>query len=486
MKRALAVAAVLGAAVVVSRAPLATQLLWQWDSVLYARALEDGFHVDHVLRDSRPHPPGYVFYVALAGLFRAALRDSNASLVAVSILASAIAAILVFVFARRFAGDGRATVAAAGFAFSPLVWFYGEVAYPYTTLAALAIALAMLFWIARERSDRSRVLASLLFGVAAGFRQDALLLFGPLWLWTIWRGSARARLASGAAVVLGSLAWAVPTVALSGGPAEYLESLGRQTAGVAASYSVALNGLAALGYNAAFTLDALVWGLAGCGALLVALAAAHAAVRLRDRRTRIVLGERHAFFALWIVPPLGFYLAVHIGEWGYVLSVLPACYVLAALLLPRGRSSLRLAATALVVSGAVLFLYAPGSHFSYLAQREHDRVVAAKVAFIRANFDGRATVVLAREDYLHVRYYLTEYTAWYHDPDPYAPRLRVNRRMPRTASAVVLFSATLQPMRQQEVKALAVGDGVTLRYLPVDPDGVVEFSGTRFGVREPR
>src|SRR2546423_1475697 len=48
--------------VLASRLPFVTNDLWAWDSVLYARALEQGFHVGFHLADQRPQAPGYLFY----------------------------------------------------------------------------------------------------------------------------------------------------------------------------------------------------------------------------------------------------------------------------------------------------------------------------------------------------------------------------------------------------------------------------------------
>ena len=61
-----AIAAALAALVLVARVAFAAQTLWAWDSVLYARALEQGFHVGVDLAEQRPHPPGYLFYLAIS------------------------------------------------------------------------------------------------------------------------------------------------------------------------------------------------------------------------------------------------------------------------------------------------------------------------------------------------------------------------------------------------------------------------------------
>lgn len=50
----------------------------------------------------------------------------------------------------------------------------------------------------------------------------------------------------------------------------------------------------------------------------------------------------------------------------------------------------------------------------------------------------------------------------------------------------MLFGKGPQPMRPKEVRVVEVAQGVSLGYVAMDPDGVVEFSGTRFGVPEPR
>src|SRR5687768_14272296 len=105
-----AVALMLALVVVASRVPFASHTLWAWDSVLYARALENGFHVGIDLADQRPHPPGYLFYVAAAAALRAFTRDSNAALVIISIFASALTAAAVYLLCRRYVDRALAIV----------------------------------------------------------------------------------------------------------------------------------------------------------------------------------------------------------------------------------------------------------------------------------------------------------------------------------------------------------------------------------------
>src|SRR5207249_1470709 len=82
--------------------------------------------------------------------------------------------------------------------------------------------------------------------------------------------------------------------------------------------------------------------------------------------------------------------------------------------------------------------------------RAHDRELASRVAYVRGQLDPRHIAVLAREDYLLIRYYLPEYSALFHDPAPYvsAPR---HKRVGQMA-ALVVFTKGLAPGRGTERK----------------------------------
>ena len=482
MTRPLLAAGALGAATLITRIPFLSQHLWAWDSALYARALEQGFHVDYALATQRPHPPGYFFYVATASFVRDIVGDSNLALVLVSAVASALAVAALYLIARRFAGDRIAAVGAIGFACAPLVWEYSEIAYPYTTLAFLSIVIAFAFWDARGRGNLQAIAASLLFGLAAGFRQDLLLLLAPLWVWMLWPLSRHWRVAAAAAVALGTLAWFVPSAMASGGVERYVVSILRQADYVRDTYSVQDEGLAALGTNLGTTAYALAWGL---GPFVVPIIAA-LVTPIRSRKVH--LDEHARFLALWAGPAIAFYVLVHIGEWGYVLSVLPPLYVVAArsseiLVAASARwigGPARLVAPALVVLAALIFLVTPAP-FSASAITRHDDEMAARVDYVRQHYPAATTLILAREDYLQVRYYLPEYRVWFHDPDPYHPA--VQRRHAKNVAAIIVFTPGLVPDRGLAAQTIVCRRDVELVYLPVEPDSVVEFYGPVYTVR---
>lgn len=483
-------AAALFLAVVVSRLPFATTRLWAWDSVLYSRALEQGFRVAADPSLSRPHPPGYIWYVGAASLARDVLGDSNAALVLVSIVAGAATAALLWLVASRYVRAPIALVVALAFAASPMVWAYSEIAYPYTLLALLSLGFGSLFL---ER--RRPLLASLAFGVLSGARQDILLLLAPLWIWSVWRLGARRAAICAAVVALGTLSWSIPSAVLSGGPLAYLDAVLHQTAKVTTAYSVPANGLHALVYNLGLTFEALGWAL---GLMAVPLVAGLAPVLVRGARARSLrLGGTASGLLVWTIPALAFYGVVHIGEWGYVLSVLPALFLVSALLLDRALASASsprwaLAGALAVALPAALFLAGDGAYqavvgdaeFSSAGLARHDLALTARIAYVKATFPSRSTLILARDDYLLVRYYLPDYRAMYWDPDPYGRTTSKRHRAMRTTN-VLVFTAGLQPARAGEIRRIPVATGVDLAYASLDRGYVLELDGERYVVREP-
>ncbi|MEA2660528.1 MAG: hypothetical protein QOH08_100 [Chloroflexota bacterium] len=400
------VALLVGVLTALSRLPFMAARLWEWDSVLYARALEQGFHVDDVLPGMRPHPPGYVFYVASAGLAKLFGLDSDHALVAVSVIASGLAAALCYLLCRRFAGRALSLALAIAFAANPLVWLHGEVAMPYILLAPISAGFALLFRDARAAGTRRAALVSFAFGAVGGFRQDMLLFLFPLWLWMLWPAHARTRVRAALAFAAGCALWLVPSALLSDGLVAYVTRSLRQVVGVS---GVSANAERSIPINAVLVGDSLLWaGLLLSVALLV-LGLSRALAAARGQR----LGDdgEATFFALWLLPALLFYLFVHIGEWGFVLSLVPGLYALVAWLLARLAVPGQRGVAAIVLANAALgaWLFVAGDHpvFSRASLVAHDRLTDEKTAWIR-DHAPRDSIVLAAAEVLVAGYYLPD------------------------------------------------------------------------------
>jgi hypothetical protein len=364
------VATLIFAGTVLTRVPFATTHLYAWDSTLYARALEHGFHVTADPATESPHPPGYIWYVAVAALVRLGVRDSNAALVIVSIVASALAGAAFYLIARRIVRESVAITAALAFVLSPVVWLYSEVAYPYTVLTLLSLTLG--WWLT---SGTRPIAASAALGLLMGFRQDLLLILGALWLWRILGLGARRGLLAAGALAAAALVWAVPVVALSGGPFEYARALSEQSAMVTGG-SVAAAGAGAFTFFLVLMGEPIVWGLFPLGLVLLADGLWLARRALRGEATWPPRGLALAF-VLWVAPAVAFYVLVHIGEWGYVLSILPPLALASATRVDHAVSRVPTRAWAVAAAAAILipaaaFLFAD-MRFSTERLRERER-----------------------------------------------------------------------------------------------------------------
>ncbi|MDP9252185.1 MAG: hypothetical protein M3O80_04190 [Chloroflexota bacterium] len=437
-----AVAAVLAGLVLLARLPFAAKTLWAWDSVLYSRALEQGFHVSADLVAMRPHPPGYVFYVGAAALIRWVTGDSNAALVTVSVVASALTAAAVYLACRRYADRTLAVMVALGAALAPLPWTYGEIAMPYALLGLLSVVLAMSLRDARTRQWPAALVASVGLGLAAGFRQDVLLLLGPLWMWILGGRTWRERALCVAAVGIASLAWLAPSAALSGGLAEYLASLSGQVTRVSELSPAA--GSDALVHNGLLTIYGLWWGLLGFALVLVAASV----TRLIGRR--LLPTEDAVFFALWLIPAAIGYVTIHIGDPGYLMSVLPGAYVACAALLATLTAATTtrvvLIFTAVLVGINVVTFVLTDAPFSAHATLRHDSSLVSRVAFVRAHFAPASVVILAQSEYLTARYYLPEYRVLFYGAEPEALSRAVREVRLGAPTEVVVFGELALPL----------------------------------------
>lgn len=400
------VAALFFALGVLTRLPFQTDHLWAHDSVLYARAIE---RFDPL--DQRPQAPGYLYYVLLIRALYALVGDPNRAMTIVSLVAGAAAVALLYVFAARLYDERTARASGAFLLTAVTFWAYGGVAYPYTLLAALSIACAMLFWLAlRAETGRGPrlALATAAYGIAIGFRTDLALFLAPLWLVTALAAPLLWALAGAALGALLVLVWFFASAALDGGVSTFLEALRLQGAFVDERYSVFGNlGLRALYGNSYELARFLGRGLYFLAPLLAAvpLSASARRIELSDRR-------RAAFVLLWTLSPLAIYVPIHVGEYGYVFSMLPGLCVVAArgaIALARGSRmprTLPWLVTAAALANAAVFLVSD-TPVSARDIVRRDRGVAERIQRLNAPDLAGATVIAAY-DGLVVEYYLSD------------------------------------------------------------------------------
>ncbi len=437
-------AVVLAALTVLSRLPYRARLLYNWDAVQFALALQEYDVAKH-----QPHPPGYILYVALGRFAHAWLADPVSAYVALAVVFSGLGTFVVYFLARAVYDRPTALASSSLLAVSPLFWFYGSGGLIYAAEAVLASVVAYFAFRALRGSETDAWLAAAYLGLAAGLRQSLLVLLFPLWLGAVLVGVRRARtVAVGLAILaLAVLAWFVPMVWLTGGLERYVEASHQLAISVVTPTSVVGGPLDVTVRMSRYLLESVVVALGPlAGAILL----------LPWYARRHGWGRREWFLVGWTIPPVAVYTLVHFGQAGYVLTFLPALVILLThvLLAALRRASARLprVARAGVVAGVVtLVVLINGTFFvsarplprdfdpskptwrraleddafdwifsrTAAALRQHEAVVGTFVDAIRGLHRPADTVILTevgnRRSYpwlRHAMFYLPEYRAY--------------------------------------------------------------------------
>ncbi len=399
-----------------TRLPFATTNLYAPDSVLYERGMAqfDPF-------DQRPQPPGYLWYVLLLRAIDLATHDPNRAMTIVSALAGAATVALVYLLAARLYDERTAKVSALFMLTAVTFWAYGGVAYPYTLLAALTTLCALLFWRAidparpRARRGLHLVVASIVWGVAIGFRSDLAIFLAPLWLLAAMRATILTAALSAAAVAALVGVWVFASAIADGGLARFLEGLSVQSKFVDDRYSVFGNGPIAI-YRNSYELGRFL----GRGLYLLIPLAAATLISVDARRIELRDRWRTALMALWTFAPLPFYVFVHVGEYGYIFSMLPGLAIIAArgaIALAKG---LRMPRTfkwivAVVVLGNAAIFLLSDTPISARDIARHDRGIDEKVGAL-APFPPDSTLVVTAYDDVLVNRYLHGPAVLRYDP----------------------------------------------------------------------
>lgn len=399
------------ALVFATRVPFRSRFAFNWDAANFALAVQ---HFD--VRLHQPHPPGYPYYVALGALFNTFTRQPNGSLVIVTILLECLAAGALYLLARRMFSLWPAIVVTLGLVLSVTFWTYGEVALAYPALAAFCTLVALFVYETRIEGKDRLVWAAAAYAVGTGFRPDLALFLLPLLAFGAWGQPRRNLVLAGAVAFGGILLWLLPVMALSGGPAGYLEAFaayfGRD---VIERYAPSSSGLSGLVVNVRDTVTYL--GYALYANVVIVAGIALLAWKRPVGREWLVYG----MLAAWVSPMALFYVFLHIGDPGYVFGMLPALLLAGvggwrALAGPQPGETLQTvlgggAALAFLANGLLFWGY--DRPLTLPGLRQHDTQTQARLQFVQG-FNPDETLVVSYDSYKHFKLYTPRLThnAW--------------------------------------------------------------------------
>jgi hypothetical protein len=393
--------------------------LFNWDAIQFALGVQRFDLVAH-----RPHPPGYLGYIALGRVFTAASGgDPQLGLVLLSAVAEGVAVLLAYCAARALWGRFAGWAAALLLASSPLFWIYGGAALTYALEPALAIGVTWLAFRACEGHRASMVAAAVVAALAGAIRPtDEVFLAVPL-AWAGWRavrrGDRAVVVAAFGAAAAATLAWLLPLLVASGGIARYLAASRELSARASATSAVWKLGVEGLRINGSAVVSAVVLALGPFLALLLAYALSRRAPRL-SLPGRPLGRDFVVLAAALLLPALAVYDLVHIGQMGYVLLLLPALVLPAGVVLDslaraivgsvRAPLLRGVALAVCVVANVALFALPAGGMRDQVAQ--HDMYTTALLDTVH-RFDPNSTVLVTDADaegsYRLAQYYLPEY-----------------------------------------------------------------------------
>jgi len=189
--------------------------LWEWDDVLFARALH---HFD--ITAHSPHPPGFPVFVMLGRAGYALLGDEHLAYAAISFFFGSFLSASLFYFYREVFQDSAVALAGALIGtFAPNVWVHGSAPRsdgPALTLGIIGLTLA----IRGLRSRHCLLIAGVVFGLSLGVRVTLLPVMGPALAFVLLaRLRARQWRLVGATLAIaaaGVLSWYVPLVLYTG------------------------------------------------------------------------------------------------------------------------------------------------------------------------------------------------------------------------------------------------------------------------------
>jgi hypothetical protein len=286
------------------RIPFRSHILFNWDSVNYAFGIQDFNVYQH-----RPHPPGYILYIGLGRLLTQLTKDPNASLVWISVISSAIAVAVTYLFARRIFKERDAIFSAALLMASPLLWLYDETALNYSIEMMVFVLAGYACYRMMEGESRWAYGAALILGIGGGIRQSTLIVLLPLFLFSLL--ALRRKVAVLSLLFLGfvCLAWGIPLFINTGGPISFIKD------------SSTLSSI--LEAPPFFDIIYSIFYGGGIGLILLFACWIGAIPSPRGKRP----SWERKFLLFWLAPGFVVTSMFHMGQSGYVLFLLPPLFM---------------------------------------------------------------------------------------------------------------------------------------------------------------
>ena len=409
--------------------------LTTWDAVQFALALENYNVALH-----RPHPPGYIAWVALLKLFSLVFDANLASITINAILEGFVAYIMYRILHEIFrVRKSISALAALSWLLNPVSWYYRATAENYASGAFFTITILYLILLFMEDGDMKKALvASFLLGFSGGFRIEIPVFLLPVAACTvIYRLkrelNKRALLSLIILYAVGIAAWLIPQALLCGSFTNWLNVTLGQFSGAFSKTALGSAPIYVIAKNFVKTAGVLISGnslnILSIPIVMVCIVLVKRIIKYVNKHVYLVIATVLIFSA--------FTIFVHFGKTGYLL---PATTVLSIVLiwfttkvLKRTKILLIIIALALVLNCFIFIHAAPkhelakmpymqrvvlyflGAHYTFNEIRERDFAVFKFIEVVQEyNPNNTAIIILypcRAINWRKVMYYAPQYIA---------------------------------------------------------------------------
>lgn len=320
------------AATLATRLPFISRMLYEFDSIDFAVATFR-FSIEQVT----PHFPGYILHVLFAKFLLLFIGDVNLTFVWISILLSIGSVLFLWRASASLRGERVGLMAGMLWLFTPIFWFYGEVATAYVYEAFFACAFLYL-GISLLREPGRRWLVYFLFialSLATGARQSSIIFFVPCIIYVLWKTRQPVRIwAMGVTlffIITG--AWFMVLINYSGGIDAYFAQAGKET--VYRSQSV-LFGNSLRSHLSVISKVLLYLCVAALPFLFIFIASLSGYWKRSIAFIKAQLSKPTFLFTAFVaLPPFLFYTGIYFMKAGYLLNILPGVALGGAVLLDQ-------------------------------------------------------------------------------------------------------------------------------------------------------
>ena len=402
-----------------TRIPFAARMIYHSDSVRFALAME---HYD--VAQMRPHAPGYFLYVALAKFIDLFINDARVSLISLSIVASTLTILFLYFLASTMFERSDGIIAALLLLSSPLFWFNGEIPFTYALEGLFSVIFAYCCYKIISGDRKWLLTSAIILGLATGARQNIIILFLPLWLYSIRKCSFKKILIAFVVFGVTCLTWFTPMIALTGGLEKYFIALNGQFKSSVIHPSPLLFQIKSRGkIFLTFMAYSLTFGLIPIFFYFCRY----------SRISSILKDIRSIFLFFWFTPAIFFFIGINIWNPGHVVLVLPPLFIILSqsikefsIDIEKGLKRIIVARTnflkrifsyniilvfsimILILANFYIFLF-KNTPISYAAIQKEDIRFAELIKLTKTNFSPEKSMVLALFYSTQAGYYLPDY-----------------------------------------------------------------------------